>query len=83
MGRGVGWVSGSGWEQEGLGDRRTSGRVLGETTGMGRGHLWDKVVSYGNGSFKESMRVTLAKTPSNGEPAISYNKATFPMEGFD
>jgi hypothetical protein len=45
MGRGVGWVSGSGWEQEGLGDRRTSGRVLGETTGMGRGHLWDKVVS--------------------------------------
>jgi hypothetical protein len=38
-------VSGSGWEQEGLGDRRTSGRVLGETTGMGRGHLWDKVVS--------------------------------------
>jgi hypothetical protein len=46
-------------------------------------HLWEELETKDNGNSQESMRVTLAKTPSNGEPAISYNKATFPMEGFD
>jgi hypothetical protein len=40
-------------------------RALGETTGIW-GHHWYKVETLGNGNFKESMRVTLAKTLSNG-----------------
>jgi hypothetical protein len=29
------------------------------------GHLWDKLDNLGNGNSKESMIVTLAKTPIN------------------
>lgn len=55
-----------GWEQEGSGgEKMEARRALGETTGIW-GHHWYKVETLGNGNFKESMRVTLAKTLSNG-----------------
>ena len=38
--------------------------VLGETTGIW-GHLSAELETWNNGNSQESMRVTLAKTPSN------------------
>jgi hypothetical protein len=59
-------------------------RILGETTGIGR-HLWDKLEIQVNGNFQESMKVTLARTPSNGgtqsEQATSCSQARLPVEG--
>ena len=54
-------------------------RVQGEAIGI-RGHLRDKLETYCNGIFQESVRVTLAKTPSNmePEPPISCNQTRLP-----
>jgi hypothetical protein len=44
-------------------------RVEGESTGRdnwNQEHLWDNLETQGNGNSQGSMRVTPAKTPSNG-----------------
>ena len=51
---------------------------------MGVGHLWDELETQGNGNFKESIRMTIAKTLAirRLEPELSFscNQARFLME---
>ena len=42
------------------------GREYLETTEIRGQDFWHKLETYGNGNSQESMRVNLAKTPSNG-----------------
>ena len=52
---------------------------------MRLGHLWDELETYNNGNSQKSKRVTLGKTPSNGdmepETAISSKQARLPVVG--
>ena len=59
---GDGW----GWKQEGIEEAQRE-RVLGEKTGIGIvGHFRANVETHCNENSMDSMRVTLAMTPSNG-----------------
>ena len=64
-------------------------RELGETTGLevGVGHLWNELETQDNGNSEESMSMTVAKTPNNGEYgsflAIFGTQASLPKVYWD